>query len=189
MIVQFNDLHGYTDFDDLILGIKEYLHLGIKPSKLVLGVPWYGYSYSCINYSVSWLYHDYLQLSYSNNSITLFLQMNDVCSIKQVPFRGVSCSDAAGSQVNYGSIELHLLPYSISGLLWDDDAKSPYFTYKVRSRCRCLKDGCYSSKSLTGFIRKTKASLVRRRAQFRVEVRGSRSTRFAGGGHVERRRT
>ena len=58
MIVQFNDLRGYIDFDDLILGIKQYLHLGIKASKLVLGVPWYGYSYSCINYSVSWWYDD-----------------------------------------------------------------------------------------------------------------------------------
>ena len=50
-----------------------------------------------------------------------------------MPFRGVSCSDAAGSQVNYDNIEENLLPYSLTGLLWDDDAKSPYFTYKVCS--------------------------------------------------------
>ena len=48
-----------------------------------------------------------------------------------MPFRGVACSDAAGSQVNYDNIEENLLPYSLTGLLWDDDAKSPYFTYKV----------------------------------------------------------
>ena len=61
------------------------------------------------------------------------LKQDDVCTIKPVPFRGVACSDAAGSQVNYDNIEENLLPYSLTGLLWDDDAKSPYFSYKVCS--------------------------------------------------------
>ncbi len=55
------------------LGIQQYLDLGISPSKLVLGQPWYGYDYPCIEFS-----------------------SEDVCSIKKVPFRGVPCSDAAG---------------------------------------------------------------------------------------------
>ncbi len=55
------------------LGIKQYLDLGISPSKLVLGQPWYGYDYPCID-----------------------VRPGDVCYIKKVPFRGVPCSDAAG---------------------------------------------------------------------------------------------
>lgn len=29
-------------------GMQTYLNLGIPSSKLVLGVPWYGYSYPCL---------------------------------------------------------------------------------------------------------------------------------------------
>jgi Di-N-acetylchitobiase len=30
-------------------GISRYLELGISPNKLVLGTPWYGYSYPCLD--------------------------------------------------------------------------------------------------------------------------------------------
>ena len=56
-------------------GVQSYLDLGIKAEKLVLGLPWYGYNYPCINLT------------------------SDVCYIKPVPFRGASCSDAAGMYV------------------------------------------------------------------------------------------
>jgi di-N-acetylchitobiase len=30
-------------------GMKNFTNLGIPPSKLVLGVPWYGYDYQCLS--------------------------------------------------------------------------------------------------------------------------------------------
>jgi hypothetical protein len=30
-------------------GLTKYMDLGIPAAKLVLGVPWYGYNYECIN--------------------------------------------------------------------------------------------------------------------------------------------
>ena len=50
----------------------------VPAHKLILGTPWYGYSYPCVN---------------------RVPDDADVCSIKLVPFRGVNCSDAAGTEV------------------------------------------------------------------------------------------
>ncbi|XP_074660878.1 di-N-acetylchitobiase-like [Tubulanus polymorphus] len=86
-------------------GLNEYLKM-ISASKLVLGVPWYGYNYECID-----------------------LSQDNVCKLKRVPFRGVNCSDAVGRQVPYTNI-MNLLNTSISGRLWDDQSKSPYFNFK-----------------------------------------------------------
>lgn len=33
------------------LGYEDYIHMGINPKKLVMGVPWYGYDYSCLSLS------------------------------------------------------------------------------------------------------------------------------------------
>lgn len=60
-------------------GIEDYLRLDIPAAKLILGVPWYGYRYECVDAS--------------------FDPAEDrTCGIAQVPFRGVNCSDAAGSE-------------------------------------------------------------------------------------------
>ena len=61
------------------VGIREYLELFDMSSRLVLGVPWYGYRYPCIN-------------EYSGPGT--------VCQIPLTipPWRGCNCSDAAGSQ-------------------------------------------------------------------------------------------
>lgn len=88
-------------------GITDFLSLSIPAEKLVLGLPWYGYDYPCINYT-----------------------QEHVCYIKPVPFRGVNCSDAAGSQVNFKGIIEQLLPQSFTGRRWDSTALSPYFSYK-----------------------------------------------------------
>lgn len=84
--------------ENLLAGIHGYLQLGIPPSMLVMGVPWYGYDYPCI--------------SPSNATY---------CSIKSIPFRGVNCSDAAGRQVTYGTIVNTLVPSS-TGLQWNECA-------------------------------------------------------------------
>lgn len=50
------------------------------------------------------------------------------CPIREVPFRSVNCSDAAGSEVPYHSIQ-ELLDgasgSSTTGPMWDDDSESP----------------------------------------------------------------
>eukprot|EP00957_Ditylum_brightwellii_P002062 158370-Ditylum_brightwellii.AAC.1 len=70
------------------LGIEQYLALGIAPEKIIMGVPWYGYSYGCVDEGGGEL----LKCSEENNQI-------QTCHLKLVPFRGVECSDAAGSQI------------------------------------------------------------------------------------------
>ena len=67
----------------MIQGIERYLGLGLDPKKLVLGVPWYGYRYPCLEGTA-------VDAQY--------------CPIRKVPFRGVNCSDAAGSEIWYSRI-------------------------------------------------------------------------------------
>ncbi|XP_078572274.1 di-N-acetylchitobiase-like [Branchiostoma floridae x Branchiostoma japonicum] len=85
-------------------GYEEYLKLGIRPDQLVMGVPWYGYDYPCLD-----------------------LTKDDVCSIKKVPFRGAPCSDAAGRQVDFKDI-MRLM--GNSSRRWNDIFKSPYFNFQ-----------------------------------------------------------
>ena len=49
-------------------GLTDFLKLGINASQLVIGVPWYGYDYKCVN----------------KDSTT-----QTICDIPYVPFRGV----------------------------------------------------------------------------------------------------
>ena len=90
-------------------GLESFLSLGISPEKLVLGLPWYGYRYPCQN----------------NASKTV-----DYCELKRVPFRGVNCSDAAGSEINYSSI-MQILNSSAptTGRRWDETLQSPFFDF------------------------------------------------------------
>eukprot|EP01128_Nolandella_sp_AFSM9_P012523 TRINITY_DN9363_c0_g1_i1.p1 TRINITY_DN9363_c0_g1~~TRINITY_DN9363_c0_g1_i1.p1 ORF type:complete len:418 (+),score=31.98 TRINITY_DN9363_c0_g1_i1:145-1254(+) len=69
----------------LVSGYSTYRSLGIPNDKMVVGLPWYGYDYPC--------------LSRKNSTI---------CPIELHPFRGVSCSDAAGRQVPFYKIEQQL---------------------------------------------------------------------------------
>ncbi|CAG2112516.1 unnamed protein product, partial [Medioppia subpectinata] len=69
-------------------GLMAYLKLGVDPDKMVLGLPWYGYDYQCVRTGP-----------------------DRTCFIKEVPFRNVSCSDAAGVQVPYVEIK-HLVDIS-----------------------------------------------------------------------------
>ncbi|XP_069497823.1 di-N-acetylchitobiase isoform X2 [Ambystoma mexicanum] len=92
-------------YNQTLVAYEDYLRLNIDPKKLVMGVPWYGYDYICLNLS------------------------KDTCTIKKVPFRGAPCSDAAGRQVPYKTI-MKQVNNSISGRLWDEGQKAPYYNYK-----------------------------------------------------------
>ncbi|CAL8271948.1 unnamed protein product [Arctogadus glacialis] len=87
-------------------GYYQYLDLEIDPKKLVMGVPWYGYDYSCLN-----------------------LSKDGVCSIEKIPFRGAPCSDAAGKQKAYSWI-MKQVNSSMTGRLWDQGQQAPYFNYE-----------------------------------------------------------
>ncbi|KAG7282874.1 hypothetical protein CRUP_020712 [Coryphaenoides rupestris] len=120
-----------------IKGYYQYLELKIDPKKLVMGVPWYGYDYSCLN-----------------------LSQEGVCSIEKVPFRGVPCSDAAGKQKTYSWI-MKQVNDSITGRLWDQQQQAPYFNYEDEKgqlhqvwyddpESICLKASLVKAKGLRG---------------------------------------
>ncbi|XP_068236876.1 di-N-acetylchitobiase-like [Palaemon carinicauda] len=87
-----------------IEGIDSYLQLGIPGNKLVIGVPWYGYRYSCIDFDE-----------------------NETCYIEEVPFRGANCSDAAGSQHPYSYMVETQKEYNAT-YRWDKETSTPYYT-------------------------------------------------------------
>ncbi|XP_063795028.1 di-N-acetylchitobiase-like [Pseudophryne corroboree] len=93
-------------YNKTVTGYEEFINSGIPPKKLVMGVPWYGYDYTC------------LQLSEDNR-----------CTLEKKPFRGAECSDAVGRQVPYRTI-MKQLNSSLSGRLWDDEQSAPYYHYK-----------------------------------------------------------
>jgi di-N-acetylchitobiase len=64
-------------------GLLAFERIGVPPSKLVLGVPWYGYRYPCLPGTAP---------------------DAAVCSITHVPFRNVSCSDAAGRELCFSDV-------------------------------------------------------------------------------------
>lgn len=104
-------------------GVTRYMQLGISPQKLILGTPWYGYQYPCMN---------------SNPT-------DETCEIKLVPFRGVNCSDAAGNELAFSTImnifDRNVCPPGIpfevcnvtTGIRWDESTQSPYFNYLAMS--------------------------------------------------------
>lgn len=87
-------------------GITAYKDIGIPPKNMVLGLPWYGYDYSCISFS------------------------NNVCITGKVPFRGAPCSDAVGKQLGYADIVVSCLPNSTTGRQYNSTAESPFFAYR-----------------------------------------------------------
>lgn len=89
-----------------LTGYDQFIGMKIDPKKLVMGVPWYGYDYLCLN-----------------------ITQGGVCLISNVPFRGAPCSDAAGKQIPYRTM-MRQITSSITGRLWDDVQSAPYYNYK-----------------------------------------------------------
>ncbi|XP_028393894.1 di-N-acetylchitobiase-like isoform X2 [Dendronephthya gigantea] len=105
--------YANSPFNKTKSGVSKYMDLGIPANKLVLGLPWYGYDYQCI-------------------AVTGV----DTCHIKKVPYQGANCSDAAGKQVAYSTINDLLLTRTESGRKWDAGSQSPYFDYYDMSNQR-----------------------------------------------------
>ncbi|EGC36663.1 hypothetical protein DICPUDRAFT_47033 [Dictyostelium purpureum] len=95
----------------IIEGLLNFTKLGISPDVLVMGLPFYGYNYSCIN---------------SNSTFD-----SKECVIPAGSYLGCNCTDAVGNEVNYDLIMDMLQDDSIkkSPLGWDRDLQSPFFNF------------------------------------------------------------
>ncbi|XP_051868355.1 di-N-acetylchitobiase-like [Pristis pectinata] len=94
-------------FYQTISGISAYIKLGIDSRKIVMGVPWYGFNYPCKR----------------------FLEAGN-CELIGRPYRGAPCSSKIARRLPYKDI-MRQLSRSVSGKIWDDDVKAPYFVYKA----------------------------------------------------------
>ncbi|GAM29111.1 hypothetical protein SAMD00019534_122870, partial [Acytostelium subglobosum LB1] len=104
-----------SPLDLVTQGMINFTNIGVPANKLVMAVPWYGYTYQCLGDSLS------------IDTI--------VCPIALVPFLGVNCSDAAGKQFPYSQIVEMLANQSLvsTGELWSDELSSPFFNYMLES--------------------------------------------------------
>ena len=87
-------------------GMAAWADLGVPPAKLVLGVPWYGYRYRCIDGAAP-------DAAY--------------CPIERVTWRGVNCSDAVGSELNYADIRQLLANNATRPRVYNDSLAAPFF--------------------------------------------------------------
>jgi len=139
-------------------GLKEYLTLGADPQKMILGVPWYGYDYSCVGGGVGGGRENRGGnvttrgaggaggwgggRGAATTSPALAMEEEDddeeegmdplgiTCPMALVPFRGVDCSDAAGVQVPYSVIQARLIAgKTTTGRLWDSYMETPFYNY------------------------------------------------------------
>ena len=94
-------------------GLQRYIDLGISPSKLILGTPWYGYDYPCLE-------------------TPELLSESSYCTLRSVPFRSVNCSDAAGRERTYADMmNVIVSDPSASTVARDSSTQTPYFNYVV----------------------------------------------------------
>eukprot|EP00624_Nannochloropsis_granulata_P004050 evm.model.NODE_302_length_8760_cov_53.373516.2 len=130
-------------------GVEEYLTLGADPQKMILGVPWYGYDYTCVGggkerkggfgttrgvserrgETVSSALAMELEEEEENEEEVIDPH-DKTCPIALVPFRGVGCSDAAGVQVPYSIIQARLVAgKTATGRMWDAYMQTPFYNY------------------------------------------------------------
>ncbi|XP_051868403.1 di-N-acetylchitobiase-like isoform X2 [Pristis pectinata] len=91
-------------YHHVLSGMSAYIKLGIDSRKLVMGVRWSGYDYTCQRF-----------LGASSCELEMTAQ-------------SVPCSYSAARKIPYKEI-VQRLPRSLTGRFWDDDQKAPYFVY------------------------------------------------------------
>ncbi|CAI5735134.1 unnamed protein product [Peronospora destructor] len=97
-------------------GLQEYLFgYDIAPDKLVLGVPWYGYRYQCLE----------REGDATDDASS--------CQIRPVPFFDAPCSDAAGRQIDYGDIRRLVKSHGLVEQ-WDVLTQTPFVSYSLDGR-------------------------------------------------------
>jgi di-N-acetylchitobiase len=96
-------------FPLVMQGMTNYTaRIGAPASKLVLGLPWYGYIYQCIDDSPPDV---------------------NICPIAHVPFRNVSCSDAAGHELCYNDVSKLARNNATRAVAWNESLAAPFFDY------------------------------------------------------------
>eukprot|EP00882_Tetradesmus_deserticola_P018438 GHRQ01019805.1.p1 GENE.GHRQ01019805.1~~GHRQ01019805.1.p1 ORF type:complete len:197 (+),score=76.88 GHRQ01019805.1:1-591(+) len=106
-----------SPIDAVRRSVRQWLSLGIPASKLVLGLPWYGYDYPCQGADAS----------------TPAAADLEFCRLQPVAFQDVSCSDAAGAQRCYYEV-MALLQHqrNTTKVRWEAMQASPYFNYRAQ---------------------------------------------------------
>lgn len=89
-------------------GLTNFTSLSIPADKLILGVPWYGYTYTCIDDPAP---------------------DQNVCTIQRVTWRGVNCSDAVGSEIDYSYVNSLIANNATRAVAWNDTLSAPFFDY------------------------------------------------------------
>ncbi|XP_055521914.1 di-N-acetylchitobiase-like [Leucoraja erinacea] len=97
-----------SPYQHVLTGLSDYIKLGVDSRKLVMGVPWYGFDYTCKR-----LYQD------------------GGCELKNTN-QIDSCSYPLARWIPYKEI-VRRVSRSVTGRLWSDDRSAPYFVYMVRS--------------------------------------------------------
>ncbi|XP_069795430.1 di-N-acetylchitobiase-like isoform X2 [Narcine bancroftii] len=97
--------HPPAPYHQVLSGLSAFIRLGIDSRKLVMGVPWYGYDYTC---------QPFVEAGF--------------CALGNVSYRGTPCSARNAHRLYYKDI-MNLLPRSITGRIWDDVHKAPFFVY------------------------------------------------------------
>ena len=89
-------------------GMSNWTNLGVDSSKLILGVPWYGYFYTCLSPTGS---------------------TDAYCPIERVTWRGVNCSDAVGKEYAYSDVMLYLKNNATKPRTYNSTLQAPFFDF------------------------------------------------------------
>ncbi|XP_055497239.1 di-N-acetylchitobiase-like [Leucoraja erinacea] len=93
-----------SSYHNVLTGLTDYIKLGVDSRKLVMGVPWSGYDYTCKRFSEA-----------------------GICELEMTS-QDDPCSYTAAVAIQYKAI-MQRLPRSLTGRFWSDDQKAPYFVY------------------------------------------------------------
>jgi di-N-acetylchitobiase len=69
--------------------VRAWLGTGVPAEKLILGLPWYGYTYECVD---------------DDDDENGGGDRRGLCRVAPVPYAGAPCSDAGGQQLGYAQI-------------------------------------------------------------------------------------
>lgn len=89
-------------------GMRNFTALGVPPSKLILGVPWYGYTYTCVG-------------DVAPDAA--------LCPIAHTVWRNATCSDAVGSEICYADLLPLLANNATRPRTWNETLAAPFFNY------------------------------------------------------------
>nr|XP_044994249.1 di-N-acetylchitobiase isoform X2 [Jaculus jaculus] len=86
-------------YSQTLTGYSDYIKMGIDPKKLVMGIPWYGYDYTCLNFSED-PKGQFHQVWYDNpQSISLKAAYVQDHSLRGLGMWNANCLDYSGDAV------------------------------------------------------------------------------------------